>query len=197
MGGVWERQIRSVRGILSSLMKTHGHMLNDESFRTLIVEAEAIVNSRPLTVDSLSDPESPNPLSPTNILTLKPKVTRGPPGVFQDADLYCRKRWRRVQHLANEFWLRWRREFLLTLQNRVKWTKEKRNFMKGDIVLVKDEDVRRNQWPMAKIVDVYPSPDGMVRSVKVRLGSKDNKCKVSVLERPITKLVLLLESEDQ
>ncbi len=197
MGGVWERQIRSVRSILSSLMKTHGHILNDESFRTLIVEAEAIVNSRPLTVDSLSDPESPNPLSPTNILTLKPKVTRGPPGVFQEADLYCRKRWRRVQHLANEFWLRWRREFLITLQSREKWTKEKRNFTKGDIVLVKDEDTRRNQWPMAKIVDVHTSADGMVRSVKVRMGSKDNNCKVSMLERPITKLVLLLESEDQ
>ena len=197
MGGVWERQIRSVRSILSSLMKTHGHMLNDESFRTLIVEAEAIVNSRPLTVDSLSDPDSPNPLSPTNILTLKPKVTQGPPGVFQNADLYCRKRWRRVQHLANEFWLRWRREFLLTLQTREKWTGEKRNFVKGDIVLVKDEDVRRNQWPMAKVVDVYPSSDGMVRSVKVRMGTKDGNSKVSLLDRPITKLVLLLESEDQ
>ena len=195
MGGVWERQIRSVRSILSSLMKTHGHVLNDESLRTLMVEAEAIVNSRPLTVDSLSDPDSLNPLSPTNILTLKSKVTRGPPGVFQKADLYCRKRWRRVQHISNEFWLRWRREFLLSLQNREKWTDEKRNFAKGDIVLVKDEDVRRNQWPMARVVDAHPADDGMVRSVKVQLSSKDGG-KGSVLERPIAKLVLLLESEE-
>ena len=106
MGGVWERMIRSVRNILASLMKTHGHMLDDESFRTVIVEAEAIVNSRPLTVDTISDPESPHPLSPANILTMKSMVTRGPPGVFQKADVYCRKRWRRVQHVANEFWLR-------------------------------------------------------------------------------------------
>ena len=196
MGGVWERQIRSVRNILSSLMKTHGHMLNDESFRTLIVEAEAIVNSRPLTVDTISDPDSPNPLSPMNILTLKPKVTRGPPGVFQKEDVYCRKRWRRVQHIANEFWFRWRREYLLALQNREKWVAEKRNFANGDIVLVKDEDARRNQWPMAKIVEVYPSEDGMVRSVKVQMALKDDKKKVTSLVRPITKLVLLLESED-
>ena len=194
MGGVWERQIRSVRSILSSLMITHGHILDDESFRTLIVEAEAIVNSRPLTVDGLSDPTSFNPLSPTNILTLKSKVTRGPPGVFQKADLYCRKRWRRVQHLANEFWLRWRREFLQTLQVREKWNEERRNFEVGDIVLLKDEDVRRNQWPMARVVEVFPSSDGLVRSVKVQIASKDDKR--SLLERPITKLVLLLESED-
>ena len=194
MGGIWERQIRSVRSILSSLMKTHGHILNDESFRTLIIEAEAIVNSRPLTVDGLSDPTSPNPLSPMNILTMKSKVTRGPPGVFQEADLYCRRRWRRVQHLANEFWKRWRREFLLTLQKREKWTNERRNFQVGDIVLVKDEDVRRNQWPLARVVEVSPSADGMVRSVKVKMSSKNDKTG-SVLERPIAKLVL--ESEDQ
>ena len=161
-----------------------------------MIEAEAIVNSRPLTVDNISDPDSLDPLSPMNILTLKSKVTRGPPGVFQKADLYCRKRWRRVQHLANEFWLRWRREFLLSLQKRVKWMEEKRNFTKGDIVLVKDEDVRRNQWPMARVVDVYPSDDGLVRSVKVRMASRDSGKNVTLLDRPITKLVLLLESED-
>ena len=48
MGGVWERQIRSVRSILNQLMKKHGDMLNDESFQTFLCEAEFIVNSRPL-----------------------------------------------------------------------------------------------------------------------------------------------------
>ena len=195
MGGVWERQIRSARNILSSLMKEHGHILNDESFRTLIVEAESIINSRPLTVDNLSDPNAPNPLSPSNILTCKSKVTHGPPGVFQKADLYCRRRWRRVQHLANEFWRRWRKEFLITLQSRVKWVNEKRNFAVGDIVLVKDSDARRNQWPMARVIEVHPSDDGLVRSVKVKMGSKNNQ-QGSSLDRPISKLVLLLESEE-
>ena len=195
MGGVWERQIRSARNILSSLMKEHGHILNDESFRTLIVEAESIINSRPLTVDYLSDPNAPIPLSPSNILTCKSKVTHGPPGVFQKADLYCRRRWRRVQHLANVFWRRWRQEFLMSLQNRVKWTNEKRNFAVGDIVLVKDSDARRNQWPMARVIEVHPSDDGLVRSVKVKMASKNNE-QGSSLDRPISKLVLLLESEE-
>ena len=53
MGGVWEYQIRSVRGILAALLKTHGHSLNDEGFRTLAAETEAIINSRRLTVDPL------------------------------------------------------------------------------------------------------------------------------------------------
>ena len=64
-GGVWKRQIRSVRNIMAALMKQHGHSLNDESLRTLLCEAEAVVNSRPLTTETLSDPLSPLPLSPS------------------------------------------------------------------------------------------------------------------------------------
>lgn len=35
IGGVWERQIRTARSILSSLMRDYGHVLNDETLRTL------------------------------------------------------------------------------------------------------------------------------------------------------------------
>ena len=124
-GGVWERQIRTVRNTLSSMLRDHSESLNDESFRTFLAEAECIVNSRPLTVDNLNDPTS-LPICPMNILTGKTRVVLPPPGTFQRADVYCRKRWRQVQHLANEFWNRWRKEFITTLQPRQKWNDAKR-----------------------------------------------------------------------
>ena len=71
MGGVWERQIRSDRKILESLLKTHGANLSDRSLRTLLVEVEAIPNSHPLTTDLQSDVNSLIPLSPINLLTMK------------------------------------------------------------------------------------------------------------------------------
>ena len=74
MGGVWERQICSARNILMALMVTHGRGLNDESLRTLFAETEAILNSRPLTVENLADVKSEQPLRPNNILTMKTKV---------------------------------------------------------------------------------------------------------------------------
>ena len=55
MGGVWDHQIRSTGNILATLLKTHGHSLNDKGSRTLVAETEAIINSRLLTVESLSD----------------------------------------------------------------------------------------------------------------------------------------------
>ena len=62
MGFVWERQIRSARNILSSLMKTHGASLDEESLNTLFVEVEGIVNSRPLVVETINDVNSQAPL---------------------------------------------------------------------------------------------------------------------------------------
>ena len=73
MCGVWEKQIRSARTILSSLLKTHGYSLNDESLWTLLTEVKAIVNSRPLTTDLLSDANSAILLSPINLLSLSQK----------------------------------------------------------------------------------------------------------------------------
>jgi len=76
-------------------------LLNDELFCTLMTEVEAVVNGRP--VDNLSDPLSPFPLTPNHLLTMKSKTGLPPASVFEKPDLYCRRRWRRVQHIADEF----------------------------------------------------------------------------------------------
>ena len=170
MGGVWERQIRSARAIISALLLTHGKSLDDESLRTLMTEAEAVVNSRPLTVETISDVTSPVAISPSNLLTMKSNVVMPPPGRFDKPDLYAKKRWRRVQHIINEFWSRWRKEFLSSLQHRQKWNQISRNFEVGDIVLLKD-DQPRNSWPMARITETESDQNGMVRSVKLKTGN--------------------------
>ena len=74
MGGVWERQIRTVRRILATLLHEHTGRLDDESLHTLFCEVEDIINSRPLTT---------LPLSPSQILTMKTSVVLPSPGQFQ------------------------------------------------------------------------------------------------------------------
>ena len=100
--GIWEHQILSARGTLASLLQTHGHSLGEEFLQTLMAETEAVINSWPLTVKTINEGQGLKPLSPNNLLTTKSKVVMPPPGVFQRPDLYCRQRWRRVQHKTNE-----------------------------------------------------------------------------------------------
>ena len=189
MGGVWERQIRSCRSILSSLLNNHGQSLNDECFRTVLTEVEAIVNSRPLSVESLNDSDSLTPLTPNLLLTAKSKIVMAPPGDFNKSDIYSRRRWRRVQHLVDEFWCRWRTEYLQSLQARNKWQLKKRNFVVGDVVILKDEGVQRNEWRLARVTEAHQSEGGDVRSVVVQTSTGKN------YTRPITKIVLLVEAE--
>ena len=189
MGGVWERQIRTARRILDTLLREHGSRLDDESLQTLMCEVESIINSRPLTVIS-SDVRDPYPLSPNQILTMKTGIVLPPPGKFQRNDVYMRRRWRRVQYLCNLFWSRWKREYLPTLQERAKWNKVKRNLKVDDVVLVRDENAPRNVWPMGVVTKVEPDSKGLVRSVVLRTHTTE-------LHRPVNKLILMLTAEER
>jgi len=102
MGGARERQICTVRSVLSALLYDHGRQLDDESLQPLLIEAECIVNSGPLTTDKTTCKETTNVLMPNHLLTQESQVVLPPPGAFQRADLYLRKCWCRVQQLANE-----------------------------------------------------------------------------------------------
>ena len=108
-----------------------------------------------------------------------------------------------MQHSANEFWIRWKKEYLLNLQQRQKWSKPRRNMCVGDVVLIKDdEDLRRNQWQLSRVIEAHQSADGHVRTVKLAVadrtldskGRRTKSCKF--LERPVQKLVLLLEGSE-
>lgn len=94
MSEVYGRDKSVLCGTSWPLLQDPGQQLDNESFRTLMKEVQAIVNLRPLTTASSEDLEV---LTPNHLLTMTSKVLMPPPGVFLKADLYCRKRWRRVQ----------------------------------------------------------------------------------------------------
>ncbi|KAJ8000025.1 hypothetical protein DPEC_G00200530 [Dallia pectoralis] len=188
MGGAWERMIGISRRILDSMFTQVGpSRLTHELLSTLMAEVCAIVNARPLAPIS-SDPASPFLLTPAMILTQKVCTSHPPTGSFEDPALY-RQQWRRVQHLANTFWTRWRREYLVTLQTRCKWQTSKPNIKEGDLVLLKDTQVKRNEWPMALVTKAFSSSDGKVRKLELKV-TKGGTARTYF--RPITEVVLLM-----
>ena len=179
MVGVWERQIRTIRRVLSGLSRTH--RLSDEQLVTLMTVSEGLVNNRPLTSVS-DDPRDMESLTPNHLLLLKPVAV--PPGLFGESDLCSRKKWRHTQYLADLFWKRWIREYLPLLRERTKWTKPSENVRVGDLVIMIDFLLPRNEWVLARVLEVFPGPDGYVRSARIRTAKGE-------LVRPISKLCKL------
>ena len=82
-------------------------------------------------METISNTTSDLPFALSNILAMKSKVVKPPPGDFTRPGLDCQKTWCHVQHLANEFWSCWRKEYLQSLQSCTKWQVRKKNFSVG------------------------------------------------------------------
>lgn len=187
-GGVWERMIGLARRIIEAILCEHGSRLDDEGLMTVLSEAASVINSRPLNVDNISDPQSLEPLTPNHLITMKSKVIPRTLAAehAEPSDLYASKQWRRVQYLIDLFCSRWRREIIQAYQSRAKWNNHRPNVIVGDLVLVMDEQCHRSHWKLGRVADVYPSKDSLVRSVNVQLSDR------SFLKRPVQKLIKLL-----
>lgn len=199
-GGSVEREVRSIRKVLNSLLQEFENKItiSDEFLSTLMCEVEEILNNRPLTkvTSDFGDLEA---LTPNNLLRLHSDIIF-PVGLFDEGDIYVRRKWRQVQFVAEVFWRRWRSEYLQLLQQRQKWTKFRRNHVVGDLVMISDQKLPRNLWCIGKIVSVSRDDAGNVRRAKVSVtrSVEGSTLKIgkTVLERPITKLVLLKTSEE-
>ena len=157
--GVWYRLRRNTLRVQLemdfSVMSSWGHWT--------LAEVESIVNNTVLSL--LFQTILMNALSTEPNHFLLQRATQLPPGVFVNEDLFSRKRWRKVQLLADHYWKRWIREYLPTLQSRPKWVKSRRNAWIGDLVLLAEDEVVRTDglWAEWWKCTVCPSQDSMQR----------------------------------
>ena len=149
-------------------------------------------------MDDLNDPKSLEPITPNHLVLMKTKVALSPPGNFVKAELYAAKRWRRLQYSAEQFWSRWKREYLLNLTLRQKCHVPLHNLKVNDVVIIKEDTLPRNEWHMGRVIETMEESDGFVHHVKVQVGERRSAIKQgipskpSIIEQPIQKLVLLL-----
>lgn len=181
MGGSWERMVRSVKvALAATLNERHPR---EEILHTLLLEAEHIVNSRPLFSVSL-EPEDEEALTPNHFLIGR-SCGATLFGTFDDDTLIGTPTWKTSQRLADHFWSRWVREYLHTLSPRYHMGPHYIDPVINDIVLIVDHTLPRYSWPRGEIVKTYPGPDGRVRVVDVRTTA-------GVLRRPASRLVIIV-----
>ena len=163
---------------------TRGDILHVDTFNTIIVEIENVINRRPLTAIS-DDPSDMEAITPAHILYPATFAHSSATIVADDeGDENARTSWKRAQSRVNAFWKSWSAEYLTMLHPRSKWRSTKRDLCVDDLVILTDDTVRRHEWKMGRVTSVEGSGNH-IRRAWVKRG--DGK---TVL-KDRTKLVLL------
>lgn len=180
-GGLWEAGVKSTKQRLRNMIGTH--TLTYEELSTLLAQIEACLNSRPLAPLS-NDPEDDGYLSPAHFLIGRSMIALPQPDI---ASIQITTRWNLLTKLTQGFWKKWRTEYLSRLQHRPKWLKEQPNFRVGELVILRDEHSPPTHWPLARVVQIHPGQDGLVRVVSIIYKGNTFKRNVTKLCRlPIT-----------
>lgn len=185
MGGAWERLVRSVKTALAVTLKERHP--KEEVLHTLLLEAEHVVNSRPLITTDDTEEEG---LTPNHFLMGK-SCGALRMGAYTEEDLSGRRSWRVAQRLADHFWARWVREYLPTLVPRRTNNNNttERDLQCGDTILIVDPTLPRNTWPRGVVVRTYQGPDGRTRVIDARTSH-------GTFKRPCSKAVLLVPGDN-
>lgn len=122
---------------------------SDELLHTLLIEAENVINSRPLTQLPLELTDE-GVITPNHLLICRLSAD-APIEQFNDTALILRKQWRAAQRLADVFFGQpgFVPTFLLydLLLLRPKLHKLGRRLTVGDVVLIVDSNEPRDSWP--------------------------------------------------
>ncbi|XP_043270546.1 uncharacterized protein [Venturia canescens] len=180
MGGKWEAAVKSVK---YHLRRTIGDAsLTFEEFTTLFTQIEGILNSRPL--EPLSDdPDDYSVLTPGHFL-IGDTLTSIPEPSLRDVPQGRLTRWQWLQERVQYYWEHWSSGYLQRQQAISKWHHPSHDIRVGSMVLLMNENTSPTKWPRARVTQLHPGKDGLIRVVTLKTAT-------TTLTRPITKLALL------
>ena len=189
MGGLWEAAVKSMKTHLRRVMGVRRFTF--EQLTTITCQIEACLNSRPLMPITSHDPDGLATLTSGHFLTTK-STTIYPEDPTPLTDRQLLQKWNICQGIIQQFWTRWHKEYLNTLQARTKWQHSSPNLREEDIVAIRPGGkIIPCHWPLGRIIKTLPGKDGKVRAVML-------KTKTGVRQRAVTQLALLHRpGEDQ
>jgi len=153
-GGTYERLIGVVKNALANwnLKK----LPNERQLTVILCEVEALVNSRPL----LKHSKEQIAITPSHLITGKPLVYRPPvlgpssqkddiEEVYNETKLFRSRLWENLQ-----------KRYITSLRRFFRRKASTRNPVVGELVLLKDEDLKRCSWPIGVIQEVFSGSKG-------------------------------------
>lgn len=184
-GGLWEAAVKSVKTLLvKNVAQAH---LTFEELQTLIIEVEAILNSRPICPLS-DDPNDGEALTPGHLL-IGSSLVALPDQNFDATKQTSLNRWQRISFLKQQFWHLWSRDYISSLQQRSKWYHIQPNITEGQLVVIHEDNTPPQQWSLARVTKTIAGSDGRVRVIEL-------KSKNGSFCRPIQKVAPLPSLND-
>lgn len=189
-GGFWERLVKSTKRCLK---KSVGKaLLSYEEMRTMLVEVEATLNNRPITYIYDDEEGVSFPLTPSCLIYGRRIATTPNDSQFEisSTNQSLTRRAKHQNRVLKNFTKQWSKDYLLSLRESSKaQPKGVEKISVGDIVVLKNDSTARVFWKLAKVEELIPSRDKIVRSAKVSVLNEAKK-KIQ-LRRPIQHLVPL------
>ncbi|UYV71802.1 hypothetical protein LAZ67_9000462 [Cordylochernes scorpioides] len=175
-GGWWERLIGMMKQLLFRILGQTS--LGYEELSTVMCDVESLMNTRPLTYLT-EESEDLVPLTPSLFLHEVREV--GVPDLDLIDNQTLSHKYQYVKRVREDLRERFRIEYFGFLRQETRRLKTTIPFKVGDMVLIGQESLKRLHWPLARIIQLYPGKDGLVRVAKVKTSSGDKI-------RPIQKL---------
>ncbi|XP_037931336.1 uncharacterized protein LOC119666126 [Teleopsis dalmanni] len=119
-GGIWEAAVKSTKYHLKRVIGET--KLTFEEMTTLLNQIEAVLNSRPLCYIS-SEIDSIDVLTPGHFLIGRSILDEPEAEVKNNISLV--DRWKLLQKIKTDFWKKWKKEYVPSLQKRNNWFRKK------------------------------------------------------------------------
>ena len=120
------------------------------------------------------------PLTP-NMLLLGRSSDSSPPLIYSEDQKFC-SRLAYVSQVEQEWWDRWHKSVLPTLFPYKKWKKKQENVAVGDVVMLKYPGHFKDDYCLARVSEVYPDEEGLVRTCQVQYRKKNPKEALTVFK---------------
>ena len=184
-----------------------GVVLSYSELITLLAKISNSINSRPLGVKNVSADSLQEdflvPITPNHLLI--GRSDGAVPPLDYDDNSSCTTRLAYVTELYNSWWEAWIQQVLPTLMPIRKWKRRCKNLCIGDVVMLYYEGNLKDDYRLARVMQVHPDKSGLVRTVTIgyRRRNKNEKAEVYmkkplVLEQvSVQRLCLLVPKDEQ
>ncbi|UYV81161.1 hypothetical protein LAZ67_20000199, partial [Cordylochernes scorpioides] len=206
-GGWWERLIGMMKQLLFRILGQTS--LGYEELSTVMCDVESLMNTRPLTYLT-EESEDLAPLTPSLFLHEVREV--GVPDLDLIDNQTLSRKYQYIKRVREDLRERFRIEYFGFLRQETRRLKTTIPLKVGDMVLIGQESLKRLHWPLARIIQLYPGKDGLVKVAKVKTSSGDKirpirklynleitpeiRCRDPLTERSPTQEVRLTTEED-